>query len=1026
MLQSFINEDDLETEFVESLEKFGYHLARGDKKSTGKDELQRKNKSQTILIPIFWHALKRLNPKIPDTALEEAMHQIMDTQFADVIQENKRLYSLIVGGVQVTFLDGKEERNDIVQLVDWTNSDNGWLVVRQLEVQGTRCKRIPDVVLYLNGLPLVVIELKGITANAGIDKAYNQIHETYLQEIPDLFRTNLLTIVSDGLQAKYGTISSDYDRYMGWRDKVKTSSQKVDFQLSTLTEGLLNPDTLLEMLCWFVVFENDGKKTIKKIAGYHQVRAVRKAKESIKEARNHDGKAGVIWHTQGSGKSLLMTFLSGRVMHDPDMENPTLLVLTDRNDLDNQLFATFARCKDLLGEEPIQAQSTQHVKELLDRHVGGIIFSTIQKFQPKTGETFPKLTDRSNVIVLVDEAHRSQYGFKAKFNDGTGEVRHGLAYYLHHALPNAVFVAFTGTPVELEKANTRGTFGDYIDIYDITQAVADGVTVPIYYQARTAAIELDQNITDELLDEDFEEATSDLDKDKADRKSKEWSQIAKLVGSDRRLDQVTRDILSHYNERWKATHGKAMIVCMSRHICANVYDRIIKEHPDWHSDRDDKGQVKVVITGNASDPKDLQQHIRTKNQLEVIYQRYKNPEDPLKIVIVCNMLLTGFDAPCLNTLYLDKPMKGHSLMQAIARVNRVFGNKTSGVVVDYIGIGLELKRALSHYSFKDQELTGVDIREAIKVFLDALDVLRSQFYGFDYQPFLTNNSRKERTKMLPDAVEFVLSRGEDFKKRFLKNVAVLVKGFRLASGNTQVTEHSVEVAFFTCVRSIITKKTANTQENSEGQRDFAIQQIVNQSIISTGVVDILQECGYTRPDISVLSDEFLDEVKNMKQKNFAVEALRKILNGKIKTQTQRNVVQKEKFSKRLQEAMRRYHNRSIDSAQVIQELIDMAKDIRDNPKKQDNLNEDERAFYDALAQNNSAKEVMGDEKLRGIAIELLKSVKKNALPDWRNKINLQSKMKVAVKRLLKKYGYPPDLESEAVKRVLEQAEVVAP
>lgn len=773
------------------------------------------------------------------------------------------------------------------------------------------------------------------------------------------------------------------------------------------------------------VFEDEGKGPIKKVAGYHQFFAVRKAMASVQEARGRgDGKAGVIWHTQGSGKSLLMTFLAGRVMHHPGLENPTLLVLTDRNDLDNQLFATFARCKDILGEDPVQAESVTDLQAKLDRQVGGVVFSTIQKFRPDAGGVFPEITSRSNVIVMVDEAHRTQYGFDAKFIK-SGDVRYGLAYQLRQALPNAVYVAFTGTPIDLVGANTRGVFGDYIDVYDIAQAVQDGATVPIYYEARVAKIELDENLAAKL-DEEFDEATEGLEDTETSAIAKRWSQVEALVGADKRLETVVADILQHFDARVQAIDGKAMIVCMSRRICAEVYQRIVEARPDWHGETDDAGMVKVVMTGNATDPKEMQPHIRSKARQEAIRNRYKDPSDPLKLVIVRDMWLTGFDAPCMHTLYVDKPMKGHGLMQAIARVNRVFKDKPSGLVVDYIGIAADLKAALAHYSQSDQAQTGIDEKEAVAAFLDALDVVQQQFFGFDYAKVITG-SAKQRLNILPPAIEHVLGKGRSDEgasvKRYMDTVAALVKAFKLASGSPQATDHVVEVAFFIAVRFGLEKLDVGGERKSNLGADFAIRQLVNNAVASTEVVDILEACGFDRPDISVLSEEFMLELKNMQHKNLAVEALKKLLNGEITARTRSNVVRREEFSTRLEQAIARYHNRSVDALQIVQELIEIAKDLQREPE--DGLTPQERAFYDALAQNSSAVEAMSNANLQVIAAELVRAVRANSGTDWWKRENVRAQMRVAIRRILRKFGYPPDLTSEAVKTVLRQAEALA-
>ncbi len=1023
------SESDLEDWMMGKLAGLGYAADSGAEISPEKRDAERRSFHEAVLRKVFEEAVRRLNPSLPDGAVQEVMTRVTDEVFAgDLMAENRRLHGLMTGGVPITYISQGEERHGRARLIDWSDQDNAWHAFNQVDMVG-RNPRIPDIVIYLNGLPLVVVELKG-TEGADIEAAFNQI-ETYKADIPNLFRTTVFSVISDGLNARYGTLSAGLDRFMRWRtvDGKTILSEREGLALNTLTEGLLNRPVLLDMLRWFTVFEDEGKGPVKKAAGYHQFHAVRKATESILGARSDDGKGGVIWHTQGSGKSLLMAFLAGRAMHLSDLENPTILILTDRNDLDNQLFTTFGRCKDLLGETPVQADSIEDLKTLLNRQVGGIVFSTIQKFRPERGLDFPELTDRSNVIVMVDEAHRTQYGFEAKMDQKTGEVRHGLAHHLRTALPKAVYVAFTGTPVELVGANTRSVFGDYIDVYDIAQAVEDGATVPIYYEGRVARVEIAKDLRDSL-DEEFDEATETLAEDEAGAAAKKWSQIEKLVGAGPRLDAVVADILEHFDARLKAIDGKAMIVCMSRRICVEVYERIVAARPDWHSETDETGAVKVVMTGNATDPQNFQPHIRSKAKLEALRKRYKDTGDPLKLVIVRDMWLTGFDAPCMHTLYVDKPMKGHGLMQAIARVNRVFTGKPAGLVVDYIGLAADLKQALAHYSQGDQAQTGVDEREAVLAFLNALDVARGLFHGFDYSRVL-GGTAADRIEILPAAANHVLyqSRADgqedhkDFGKRFLDAVAALARAFKLAAGSSEAKEHSEEVAFFLAVRSALQKLDVKGGGGRNSLPDFAIEQLLNRAVASTEVVDILEACGFDRPDISVLSKEFLLEIQNMQHKNLAVEALKKLLNGEIKARTRGNVVQNQKFSERLTNAIARYHNRSVDALQVIQELIGMAKDLSAEPE--DDMSEAERSFYDALAQNESAVEVMDNERLKVIASELVKSVRENSGVDWWQRDDVRARMRVAVKRILRRYGYPPDLQAAAVKLVLQQAEALA-
>lgn len=850
---AWASESDLEDWMMEKLAGLGIEADSGAEISPEKRDPERRSFHEAILRKVFEKAVRRLNPQLPESAVQEVIARVTDEVFAgDLMAENRRMHGLITGGVPITYFYEGEERSDRASLVDWVDEENDWHAFNQVDMVG-RNPRIPDIVIYLNGLPLVVVELKG-TEGAGIEAAFNQI-ETYKSDIPNLFRTSLFSVISDGLNARYGTLSAGLDRFMRWRtvDGETILSEREGLALNTLTEGLLNRRVLLDMLRWFTVFEDEGKGPIKKAAGYHQFHAVRKAMESILAARGEDGKGGVIWHTQGSGKSLLMTFLAGRAMHQPKLENPTVLVLTDRNDLDNQLFSTFGRCKDLLGETPVQADSIEELKSLLNRQVGGIVFSTIQKFRPERGQDFPELTARSNVIVMVDEAHRTQYGFEAKMDQKTGEVRHGLAHHLRTALPNAVYVAFTGTPVELVGANTRSVFGDYIDVYDIAQAVEDGATVPIYYEGRVARVEVDEEVRDSL-DEEFDEATEALPEEEAGAVAKKWSQIEKLVGAGPRLDAVVEDILEHFDARLKAIDGKAMIVCMSRRICVEVYQRIVAARPDWHSDTDETGAVKVVMTGNATDPQSFQPHIRSKTKLEALRKRYKDTTDPLKLVIVRDMWLTGFDAPCMHTLYVDKPMKGHGLMQAIARVNRVFAGKPAGLVVDYIGLAADLKKALAHYSQGDQAQTGIDEREAVAAFLSALDVARGLFHDFDYSRVL-GGTAADRIQILPLAADHVLKQArddgqeshKDFGKRYLDVVAALAKAFKLAAGSREAKKHAEEVAFFLAVRSALQKLDVTGGGGRNASSDFAIEQLLNRAVASTEVVDILEACGFDRP-----------------------------------------------------------------------------------------------------------------------------------------------------------------------------------
>jgi type I restriction enzyme R subunit len=1038
---AFASEDDLEQWALTELKDMGFAYLHGSELSPETSTPARESFRDTLLLDRLSDAVKRLNPHLPQDAVRTAINEIRDSKFSgDLLSENRRIHTIMTSGVPVAWMENGEERNDIARLVDFENSENDWLVVNQFELVGQTARR-PDVIIFLNGMPLIVIELKG-TQTGTLKGAYNQV-ETYKSHVPDLFRTNLFNVISEGVTARYGSLSANFDRFMNWRtlDGANLVEEGSDLALQTLMHGLLDQAVILEMMRFCTVFEDEGKGPIKKIAAYHQFHAVRKAVRAVLSAHGEDGRGGVMWHTQGSGKSLLMTFLAGRLMHDPRLENPTIVVITDRNDLDNQLFATFSRCSALFGEIPVQAEDVPDLRrKLADRKVGGVIFATIQKFRPEKGNAdFGELTNRSNIIVFADEAHRSQYGFDAKLNRETGETKYGFAHHLRMALPNAVYVGFTGTPISLVGADTQAVFGDYIDVYDIAQAVSDGATVPIYYEGRVARIQLAEDVG-ELLDAEFEEIIEDaeadgveFDDDSKGAMTSRWTQLEKLVGSGPRLDKVVEDILVHFDARIEAMDGgKAMIVCMSRRICVEVYQRIVAARPDWHADEDASGAVKVVMTGAAQDPAEFQPHIRSKARLEGLRTRYRDPSDELKLVIVRDMWLTGFDAPCMHTMYTDKPMKGHGLMQAITRINRVFGSKPAGLVVDYIGLAADLKAALKHYSQADQKQTGVDQGAAVHALETQIDIMRSMFFDVPYMEAV-KGTPADRIRILPVAIQHVLTlqvdgkdpeNREDSKKRFMKAVAGLVKAFRIAAGSPEASHHKDEVGFFVAVHAAIRKmdavtQTARTAEDAE----LAIAQLLNRAVASTEVVDILEAAGVDRPDISVLSEDFLLGLQSMPHKNLAVEALKKLLNGEIRTRTRTNRTQNEAFSKRLQEAMSRYHNRSIDALQVIQEMIEMARELQQQPA--DGLSPDEVAFYDALAQNESARELIGNEELRVIAQELMTAIQATSSVDWWRKQNVRTKMRVTIKRILRKHGFPPDLQAESVKKVLQQAEVLA-
>jgi type I restriction enzyme, R subunit len=1032
-------EDHVEQACLDWLGELGYGVLHGPDISPDGDDSERAAYDNVILIGRFRNAFQKINPQLGDDAFEYALRKFLQTQFPSKEEENRRLHQLMIDGVDVDITrDDGSIGTDKAKLIDFENpSNNDWLAVNQFTVIEGGHNRRPDVVVFINGLPIVVIELKNPTdENATIDDAYNQL-QTYKDEIPVLFRTNGLLVTSDGLLARVGSLTANSERFMAWRtvDGEEIAPKGIP-ELETLIKGIFDTEKLLSLLKGFIVFENTGSGLIKKIAGYHQFHAVHKAVECTIQATSDTGdkRVGVIWHTQGSGKSLLMAFYAGEIIAHPQMENPTLIVLTDRNDLDDQLFATFAGCKDLIRQTPVQAEDREHLQKLLAVPSGGVIFTTIQKFAPEQGESeYPMLTDRRNVVVIADEAHRSQYGFKAKVESKTGDVSYGFAKHLRDAIPNASFIGFTGTPIEATDVNTPAVFGDYIDIYDIQRGVEDGATVPIYYESRLARIELDEDEKDKI-DAEIDALADDDDVGEKEKQKGRWSRVEALVGADNRLAMVAKDLVEHFENRVDAMDGKAMIVCMSRRICVALYEQIVAIRPNWHSDDDDKGTIKVVMTGSATDPKDWQQHIGNKARRDLLAQRAKKADDELKLVLVRDMWLTGFDAPSMHTMYVDKPMKGHGLMQAIARVNRVFKDKPGGLVVDYIGIAQNLKSALSQYSDSDKRNAGIDQAEAIAVMIEKYEIVKDMFFGFDYAAGLQGDP-KDRLSVMAGALEWVLNMQrkaaeketkDEAKKlahrRYSDAVLALSKAFALASSSDEAKVIRDEVGFFQAIRAALVKSTGSKKKTQD--TDLAVQQIISRAVISTEIVDILQAAGIQSQDLSILSDEFLAEMQGMEKKNLALEALKKLINGEIKSKLSSRVVQTKAFSERLEAAMNRYHTNAMTTVQIIEELIALAKDIRAAMEKEgeDGLTEDERAFYEALAESESAVDVMGDDKLKLIAHELLANVKSNATIDWHHSDMARAKIRVTVKRILRKFGYPPDLQAQAIQTVLQQAE----
>jgi type I site-specific deoxyribonuclease, hsdR family len=966
------------------------------------------------------------------------VRRVLQSELPSLLEENRRLHKLMTEGVDVEYYadDGTLTAGKVV-LIDFEHPEqNDWLAVSQFVVINGQNNRRPDVVVFVNGLPLGVIELKAPgSAGAHLLGAFNQL-QTYKKQIPALFNTNALLVTSDGIAARVGSLSADLERFMPWRTTDGTDiAPKGAPELSTLIEGVFEHRRLLDLLCHFTVFGETGSGLAKIIAGYHQFHAVRHAVNSTVTASSPEGnqRVGVIWHTQGSGKSLLMAFYAGQLVKHPAMANPTLVVLTDRNDLDDQLFSTFSMCRDLIRQTPVQAESREDLQKVLSRASGGVIFTTLQKF----GEIAEPLTTRRNVVVIADEAHRSQYGFKAKVDAKTGEISYGFAKYMRDALPNASFIGFTGTPIEADDVNTPAVFGNYIDVYDISRAVEDGATVPIYYESRLARIELDEEEKPKI-DAEVNELTEEDSEADQERFKKKWSTVEALVGSDKRLALVAKDMVAHFEDRVAALDGKAMVVCMSRRICVKLYDEIVKLRPDWHSADDNAGAVKIVMTGAASDPQEWQQHIGNKARRDLLAKRARDPKDPLKLVIVRDMWLTGFDAPCMHTMYVDKPMQGHGLMQAIARVNRVFRDKPAGLIVDYIGIAQNLKSALQQYSKNDQENTGVDEAQAIAVMMEKYEVVRDMYHGYDYVSAMSGTPQ-ERLAMMAGAIEWILDlqqklaakeKTKEGKKnshrRYQDAVLALSKAFALASASDEAREIREEVGFFQAIRAALVKSSTGSGVTQQ-ERELAIQQIVSRAVVSTEIVDILAAAGIKSPDISILSDEFLAEVQQMEKKNLALEALRKLINDGIRSRSKANVVQTKAFSERLEDAVARYHANAITTAEVLQELIQLAKDIRAARQRgeESGLSDEEIAFYDALAENESAVQMMGDDKLKLIAHELLMSLRENVSVDWAHRDSARARMRVLVKRILRKYGYPPDLQDTAVQTVLQQAEALS-
>lgn len=1038
-----ISEDHLEQLCLTWFQDSGWEYRHGPDLAPDGDTPERSDYRQVLLQDRLHEALRRLNPGVPEPVLEEVLHRITKLHEPALAQSNRRFHESLLDGMPVEVEQEGEKRGDRVRLIDFEHPEhNRFLVVNQFTVQGTKQPRRPDLVCFINGLPIAVIELKNpIDEQANIWSAFNQL-ETYKAEISDLFLFNEALVISDGLHARIGSLTADRERFLPWRT-IRSESDRplLQFELEKVVRGFFAPDLLLDYLRYFILFEQSDDGLVKKIAGYHQFHAVREAvrvtviaatqpeSDVAAEERATYGKmvqpasrkGGIVWHTQGSGKSISMVFFAGKLMQRPEMQNPTIVMVTDRNDLDGQLFQTFTGARALLKEMPQQAEDRDQLRALLaGRPSGGIIFTTVQKFTPQRDEEqFPQLTDRTNIVVIADEAHRSQYGFRAVLDKKSGKYKYGFAKHLRDALPNATFVGFTGTPVERDDKDTRGVFGDYVSIYDIQDAVDDNATVPIYYESRLAKLDINQAAI-EQLNEEVEEVFED-EEDVALREAAKtkWATLEKLVGAQPRVDEVAADLVQHFEARTAAVEGKGMIVAMSREICVRLYDALVSLRPKWHSTDPAQGLIKVIMTGSAADTELLRPHIynaSTKKQLE---KRFKNPKDPLKLVIVRDMWLTGFDVPCLHTMYVDKPMRDHNLMQAIARVNRVFRDKEGGLIVDYIGIAAELRRALKNYTeSRGKGQPTLNVAEALTKLKELVEVARGMLHGFDYGGY-----RSQATTLLLPAANFVLGL-EEGKKRWFDVVLAITKAFSLCGTLDDAIPLREEIAFFQAIKSVIAKATETDKKLSEDKKHAVLKQILDNAVIAEGVEDIFKLAGLERPDIGILSDAFLEEVRQLPQRYFAVELLQKLLNDEIKSRSRTNVVLERKFSDRLLAALNRYRNRAIESAQVIEELIVMAREFREATKRGDKLglNESELAFYDALADNESAVSELGDEILKKIAHELTQKLRNSTTVDWQKRESVRARLRNLVRITLRRYKYPPDKQEEAIKLVLEQAE----
>ncbi len=1045
-----MTEEQLEQLCLEWFAETGWVLAHGPDLAPDGPTPERADYRQVLLLADLEAALHRINAHLPVSAIEQVVAVVRKPESLDSVISNRAFHRLLLDGVPVEYKRDDETIHDRAFLIDFGDINaNRFRAINQFTIEGSKQLRRPDIICFINGLPLAVLELKSPSdENVDIWDAFNQI-QTYKDEITDLFACNEALIISDGYNARVGSLTANQERYLPWRTiRDEDDRPLLDWQLETMVRGFFDRELFLDYIRYFVIFETDADRLIKKIAGYHQFHAVREAVKAtvIASQQRHQGiaekratygnrvvpgskKAGVVWHTQGSGKSISMCCYAGKLLQQPEMNNPTLIVVTDRNDLDGQLFATFSSAKELLKQEPVQAEDRDALRQLLaERESGGIIFTTVQKFALLDDENgHPILNDRHNIVVISDEAHRSQYGLKATLKKD-GSYKFGYAKHMRDALPNASFIGFTGTPIASEDKDTRAVFGDYVSIYDIQDAVEDGATVPIYYESRLAKLDINRELIEELSDQVEEVVEDEEDVSQREKTKGEWSRLEKLVGAGPRLQQVAADLVNHFETRSQSMDGKAMIVAMSRDICVHLYNEIVALRPDWHDSDSEKGAIKIVMTGSASDKPLLQPHIYNKQTKKRLEKRFKDINDPLKLVIVRDMWLTGFDAPCCHTMYVDKPMKGHNLMQAIARVNRVFKNKPGGLVVDYIGIANELKQALKTYTdAKGKGEPTHSAEEAFSILLEKLDIIHAMLApnpkakGFDYSGF-----EEKPNKLLIPTANYVLGL-EDGKKRFLDTVLAMSKAYSLCSTLDEARTYHKEIAFLSAVKAAITKHTSVDKKLTQDEKNSALKQILDNAVVAEGVMDVFALCGLDKPNIGLLSEEFLEDVRQMPYKNFAVELLEKLLQDSIKAKSRNNVVQEKKYGDRLQETLRKYNNRGIETAQVIEELIALAKQFQEELAREAalGLNPDEVAFYDALANNESAVRELGDDTLKAIAIEITQKLRTSTTVDWQVRESVRAKLRILVRRTLQRYKYPPDQAPEAVELILQQAAVLS-